>query len=100
MTSGVTPRRCSAPDAGGGASHAWTTVETVWAGLARLSSVRDTLGGRGVKRRRIAATIRWRNDVAPGGRVRESGVDYEIVSIESDDGRERRMTLVCEEVAS
>jgi head-tail adaptor len=34
----------------------------------------------------------------PGRRLRLEGRDYEIVSVESVDERERRVVLVCEEV--
>lgn len=91
--------RVLAPDGVGGAAPSWTTLETTWAGLTWLASARNAEGGRTDRLRRIAATLRFRNDVRPGQRLRIDATDYDIVSIESGDGKERYMTLVCEEVA-
>ena len=87
------------PDEAGGASRVWSPVEAVWAGLERLASTRD-LTGAGGRLRRLAVTIRWRNSIALGQRARIDGENFEIVSIESDDEKERRMTLICEETPS
>lgn len=86
------------PDEAGGASLSWTPIETVWAGLERLSSTRDFAGDRAAHLRRIAATIRFRDGIALGARVRFEAVDYEIVSIESVGDKDRKLVLVCEEV--
>ncbi|MBI1365765.1 MAG: hypothetical protein GC153_07370 [Alphaproteobacteria bacterium] len=90
----------TAPDAAGGLSVDWAPSETVWAGVERLSSVRDLSGGGDRRMRRFAATIRFRPDLSPGGRVRFDGADYVIASIESADAKERRLILVCEEIPS
>jgi head-tail adaptor len=87
------------PDDGGGASVAWAPVASVWAGVARLPSTPDFAGDRRRRLKRVKALIRARNDVALGGRIRHEGADYEIVSIEEDDARGRRIVLACEEVA-
>lgn len=87
-------------DGAGGATLSWSSVETVWAGLERLASTRDFTGDRARRLRRVSATIRWRSDVAPGGRVRFEGRDYDIVSVEAGDGPERFLTLICEEALS
>ncbi len=85
-------------DEAGGASLAWSAGAELWARVERLTSTRDFSGDRDNRLKRIAATVRWRSGVALGGRLRFDGADYEIVSIESDDGREKHLTLVCEEV--
>jgi head-tail adaptor len=87
------------PDDGGGASLAWAPVAILWAGVARLPSMPDFTGDRRRRLKRIKALIRARSDVALGGRIRHDGADYEIVSIEEDDARGRRIILACEEVA-
>ncbi|MBB5518088.1 phage head closure protein [Amphiplicatus metriothermophilus] len=87
------------PDAAGGASEAWTVYATAWAAVERLAAAREGTGPREAFRRRAAATIRARNDVALGHRARIGGDDYDIVSIESD-ARQSRLVLVCEEAAS
>lgn len=83
-------------DEAGGASAAWTSVETMWAGLERLSAVRDIAGDRTRHLKRIAATIRYRN-ITLGQRVRHDNVDYDIVSIETSGDRDKTLTLFCEE---
>lgn len=85
-------------DEAGGASIAWTPGPELWADVERLSSTRDFTGDRDNRLKRIAATIRFRADIALGTRLVFAGETYETVSIESDDGREKRLTLICEEV--
>jgi head-tail adaptor len=85
-------------DEAGGASIAWSADAEIWARVERLTSTRDFSGDRDNRLKRIAVTVRWRAGLSLGARVRFEDADYEIVSIESDDGRERRVTLVCEEV--
>lgn len=88
------------PDEAGGAVLGFTHKEYAWAQIERLASTQDLSGDRGKRLRRIAATLRYRPDVRLGERLRLDGVDYEIVSIESADGRDKRLVLVCEEVAA
>lgn len=85
-------------DEAGGASVAWAPGAALWADVERLSSTRDFAGDRGNRLKRIAATIRFRADIALGQRLVFAGETYETVSIESDDGREKRLTLICEEI--
>lgn len=87
-------------DGAGGASLTWTVVEAAWASVERLASTRDFSGDRRTQLRRIAATIRWRPAAMPGRRLRVDGRDFEIVSVESLDARERRVVLIAEEVLS
>lgn len=102
--SGLLRRRVSlwAParlaDGGGGGRILYTEQAVVWAAVTRLAAVRDVGGDSGRFLRRTATTIRGRADVALGWRVRADGVFYEIVSIEPADAREKRLTLVGEEI--
>ncbi|MEM8772640.1 MAG: head-tail adaptor protein [Pseudomonadota bacterium] len=84
-------------DDGGGASIAWLPGPEVWAEIAQLTAVRDVAGDRSRRLKRIAATIRHRSDISLGQQLRFANDNYEIVSIETDDGRARRLTLICEE---
>ncbi|MEQ1931157.1 MAG: phage head closure protein [Parvularculaceae bacterium] len=92
--------RVLTPDGVGGAAPSWTTVETAWAGLTHLTSARNADGARDNRLKRVAATLRHRNTVELGQRLRFADDDYDIVSIETTDGRERFMILICEEIAS
>ena len=87
-------------DEAGGASISWVSGGDLWAAVERLSSTRDFAGDRENRLKRIAVTMRQSAAITLGGRLMFSGETYEIVSIESDDGRDRRLTLICEEVLS
>ncbi|MFC2954046.1 head-tail adaptor protein [Marinicaulis aureus] len=89
-----------ASDEAGGASLSWGAGSEVWASVERLTSTRDFAGDRANRLKRIAVTIRFSAEVALGQRLTFEGVMFETVSIESDDGRDRRLTLICEEVLS
>lgn len=83
-------------DAGGGAV-VWLPGPEIWAQVTRLTATRDVAGDRSRRLKRIAAIIRHRTDIALGQQVKFDGDNYEVVSIESEDGRARRITLICEE---
>ncbi len=87
-------------DDGGGAAIVWLPGPELWARVERLTSTRDITGDRTHRLKRIAATIRYRTDIVLGQQLRFEGVAYEVVSIESEDGRDRRLTLICEEALS
>lgn len=84
-------------DGAGGAGLVYTPLESIWAGVERLSSAPDVTGEAGRRLRRIAASVRARKTLAIGQRVIADGGTYEIVSIESADDRERGLILICEE---
>lgn len=98
----LTPLRTD--DEAGGAAVAWNVGADCWAEVERLASTRDFAGDRDNRLRRIAVTMRFTQEAVFGARLRFQGADYEIVSIESADGRlggrDRRLTLICEEVLS
>ncbi len=87
-------------DDAGGAGIAWLPGPEIWADVSRLTSTRDVTGDRERRLKRIAARIRVRSDIVLGQQIRFDAERYEVVSIESDDGRARRFTLICEEVSS
>lgn len=89
--------RNAVADEAGGFSVAYAPVTAIWAGVDELPAVSVGDGGRTRKARRIKALIRSRNDTPIGARIRFDGVDYDVVSIESDDERGRRVFLICEE---
>lgn len=84
-------------DEAGGASISWSAGPELWARIERLTSTRDLTGDRDNRLRRIAVSLRYRTDLALGQRVMFDGAQYETVSIESEDDRDRRLTLICEE---
>lgn len=86
-------------DEAGGGREDWTVYATAWAAVERLAAAREGTGPRETFRRRAAATIRTRSNVALGHRARIGGDDYDIVSIE-DAGAADRLVLICEEARS
>lgn len=84
-------------DAGGGAV-VWLPGPEIWAQVTRLTATRDVAGDRTRRLKRLAATIRQRGDIVLGQQIKFDGENYEVVSIESDDARARRITLICEQV--
>lgn len=89
--------RVETPDEAGGRSATWSLSATVWAAVDDLPSIGVVVGGRGRRVRRIRALVRARAGLLIGGRMRHAGLDYDIVSIESDDERGRRVFLIGEE---
>lgn len=87
-------------DDGGGAVVSWAPGPELWARVERLTSTRDLAGDRENRLRRLAVTVRYRSDLILGHRIRLDSTNYEIVSIETGDERDRRLTLICEEVLS
>ena len=94
----LTPSRID--DDAGGAAIVWLPGPEIWAAVERLTSTRDFAGDRENRLQRIAATVRFRTDIVLGQRLAFDNDQYEVVSIENDDERGRRLTLVCEEVKS
>ena len=86
------------PDEAGGRARQWNVAATIWAAVDELSAVGVIIGDRGRRVRRIKALVRSRPGLSIGDRVRHAGVEFDIVSIESDDERGRRVFLICEEV--
>jgi SPP1 family predicted phage head-tail adaptor len=87
-------------DDAGGASVAWLPGPEIWAEVTRLTSVRDVVGDRRRRLKRIAARVRYRSDFVLGQQIAFEGDNYEVVSIESDDARRRHLAVICEEVLS
>jgi len=90
----------NAPDGAGGFVRSFQPQTTIWAGVEYLASVNSVSGDARVRLKRIRALVRARSGLAIGARVRFQGADFEIVSIESDDERGRRLFLICEEALS
>lgn len=85
-------------DEAGGASLAETSATTIWAAVERLPAAASSTGGEPVRLRRVKALIRARPGAEIGARFRFEDVAYEVVSVESDDERGRRVVLIGEEV--
>lgn len=84
-------------DNAGGGAVIWLPGPEIWAEVTRLTAARDIAGDKARRLKRIAATIRRRGDIVLGQQVKFGNDNYEVVSIESDSSRQRRLTLICEE---
>ncbi|MCB2099062.1 MAG: head-tail adaptor protein [Parvularculaceae bacterium] len=87
------------PDEAGGAAVVFAPATEIWAAVELLASVSSLAGERTRRLRRIRALVRARPDAAIGARIRHGGVDYDVVSIETDDEKGRRVFLIGEEAA-
>lgn len=85
-------------DAGGGANIVWEASGELWASIEQLTPLRDRSGEGRRFLKRIAAEVRADSSINEGERIRYDERDYEIVSIESSDERQRRFVLIGEEV--
>ena len=94
----LTPSRID--DGAGGAAIAWLPGPELWARVERLTSTRDFAGDRNNRLQRIAASIRYRTDIVLGQQLKFDNDNFEVVSIESEDDQDRRLTLICEEAPS
>ncbi len=90
--------RHSVEDGGGGRAVTWQPEEELWAAIEKLSPVRDFTGGARRFLTRIAAEVRYDATLEAGRRLRIGNSDFEIVSVETVDERQRRLVLVAEEV--
>ncbi|MEO0983273.1 MAG: head-tail adaptor protein [Pseudomonadota bacterium] len=86
-----------ADDGAGGAALDWLPGPEIWADVRALTSTRDIAGDRRRRLKRISAVIRQRADILLGQQLRFDNANYEVVSIESDEARRDRLTLICEE---
>jgi len=87
-------------DDGGGVAVSWLVGPMIWARVERLTSTRDVTGDRTHRLKRIAVTIRYRAGVVLAQQIKFDNEAYEVVSIESDETRDRQLTLICEEGVS
>lgn len=77
--------------------RSFSPVRTLWAEVRRLPSARDGAGDRARRLQRLAVVIRQGEGAALNARLRFQGVDYEIVSMETNEVQRSRVTLICEE---
>lgn len=87
-----------APDTGGGFEVTWQVTTEIWASINQLTPIRDVTGERRTFLKRLAAEVRSIPGLMAGSRVRFNTDDYEVVSVETLDERQRRLVLICEEV--
>lgn len=88
------------PDGGGGWSHEWVTVRTVWAHVEPLSA-REFVAAQAVHSEvTTRITIRYRDDITPDMRILHRGKIYNIRGVLPDNhsGLEY-LTLPCTEGA-
>lgn len=85
-------------DSIGQPSGAWTTVASVWAGIAYQTGLETIRAGEVASVGRASILIAWRDDVTAAMRVHHGSTVYEIKSVQPDMARRDRVYLVCEVV--
>lgn len=93
----VLEMRDDEPDGAGGVAPGWRMVENIWAavepGDGRERSLNDRVGQIQIHR----VTIRQRDDVEAGMRLRKGARVLGIRAVFDPDERGRRLVLICEE---
>jgi len=86
------------PDGLGGATHAYETVAALWARVEWLSGGERWRFGRPEQAATHRITIRWRDGLDAGQRLRDGDRVYEIRAVaDPQDGR-RRLVCLAEEI--
>jgi SPP1 family predicted phage head-tail adaptor len=81
------------PDGAGGFTTDWTVLATIWARLEPLDPAREAWAGRDAAEQTHRITIRFRNDVKQGMRLRKLTRLFPILSVRDAD--ETGRFLVC-----
>jgi SPP1 family predicted phage head-tail adaptor len=81
------------PDGAGGFTAVWTSVGTLWARLEPLDPAREAWAGRDAAEQTHRITIRFRDDVKQGMRLRKSTRLFPILSVRDAD--ETGRYLIC-----
>jgi SPP1 family predicted phage head-tail adaptor len=80
------------PDGCGGFTTSWAEIATIWAAIEPASSRTESFGGRLVEEATHRITMRFRNDVRQGQRLRKMDKVYRIQLVSDPDGTERYLT--------
>jgi SPP1 family predicted phage head-tail adaptor len=80
-------------DGAGGFTTVWTSVATLWARLEPLDPAREAWAGRDAAEQTHRITIRFRDDVKQGMRLRKSTRLFPILSVRDAD--ETGRYLIC-----
>jgi SPP1 family predicted phage head-tail adaptor len=81
------------PDGAGGFTTVWTGVATIWARLEPLDPARESWAGRDAAEQTHRITIRFRDDVKQGMRLRRLTRLFPVLSVQDPD--ETGRFLVC-----
>jgi SPP1 family predicted phage head-tail adaptor len=87
------------PDGLGGATQAFATVAAVWGQVEWLSGREDWRMGRPEQIATHRITLRWRDGVDSGQRLRDGTRLYDIRAVADPDGGRRRLVCLVEEVS-
>jgi SPP1 family predicted phage head-tail adaptor len=85
--------RVETPDGAGGFTTVWTATATIWARLEPLEPAREAWAGRDAAEQTHRITIRFRDDVKQGMRLRKLTRLFPVLSVQDPD--ETGRYLVC-----
>ena len=77
----------------------WERVATLWASVEGLRGSHYFQAQQTVNQSDHRIIIRYRGDITQGMIVKHDGRELTIQSVLDEDGRRRRLTLICREVA-
>lgn len=80
------------PDGAGGFTTVWTEVATVWARLEPLDPAREIWAGRDAAEQTHRITLRFRDDLKQGMRLRKLMRLFPVLSIQDPDESGRYLT--------
>lgn len=83
----------------GGFTRGFAPLAQVWANIETLGAREDFVEQRLEELRRLAVTIRWRDDVKSQMRFDFRGRKLVIKGVEDPDERRRFLKCLCEEIA-
>jgi SPP1 family predicted phage head-tail adaptor len=87
------------PDGLGGATQDFVTVAAVWAQVEWLGGSERWLMGRPEQAATHRVTLRWRDGVDSGQRLRDGTRFYDIRAVVDPDGGRRRLVCLVEEIS-
>ena len=82
----------------GGRSLTFESIAAVWSDLRALSAKHDFQAGRSEQRTTHRVTLRWRNDVKPGMRLRDGDRVFNIRAVSDLDEGGAHLECLCEEI--
>lgn len=88
------------PDGLGGATQSFEIIAAVWGRVEWLSGREHWVRGRPEQAATHRVTLRWRDGVDSGRRLRDGARLYDIRSVADPDGGRRRLVCLVEEISA
>lgn len=93
---GVIQTHTSTPDGAGGSVKSWSNTATVWMRIQPLAGQEQLAGMQIQDKVSHKITMRYRA-LTTAQRILHKGIAYNIRAILDEEGRERKLTVMCEQ---